>query len=80
MLTTQLHVTLFQVVLTVNVHIYVVNQYRATDFIVPGPGKVEMMFTPADGGESTTYTIHEFDGSGVALGMYNIDKVSLAKF
>jgi isocitrate dehydrogenase len=47
------------------------DQYRATDFKVPGPGKLTMTFQPADGGEPTSYEIFDFPGGGVALGMYN---------
>ncbi|XP_074856855.1 isocitrate dehydrogenase [NADP] cytoplasmic [Carettochelys insculpta] len=51
------------------------DQYRATDFVVPGPGKVEMIYTPKDGSKPVTYLIHHFEGcGGVALGMYNLDQ------
>ncbi|KAL0624261.1 Isocitrate dehydrogenase [NADP] cytoplasmic [Plecturocebus cupreus] len=51
------------------------NQYRATDFVVPGPGKVEITYTPSDGTQKVTYLIHNFEeGGGVATGMYNQDK------
>ncbi|PWE17533.1 NADP-dependent isocitrate dehydrogenase [Marinicauda salina] len=49
------------------------DQYRATDFRVPGPGKLTMKYEPADGGEVQEYVVHEFDGAGVAMGMYNHD-------
>ncbi len=49
------------------------DQYRATDFTVPGPGTLTMTFTPADGGEPVTYDLFEFPGPGVAMGMYNLD-------
>uniref|UniRef100_A0A674MUW3 Isocitrate dehydrogenase [NADP] n=1 Tax=Takifugu rubripes TaxID=31033 RepID=A0A674MUW3_TAKRU len=50
------------------------DQYKATDFVVPGDGKVEMIYTPASG-TPVKYTIHEFKGTGgVAMGMYNTDK------
>ena len=49
------------------------DQYRATDFLVPGPGKLTMSFTPAGGGKPVTYDVFDFPGSGVALGMYNLD-------
>lgn len=49
------------------------DQYRATDFKVPGPGKLTMKFEPADGGEAIEREIYEFEQSGVAMGMYNID-------
>ncbi len=45
------------------------DQYRATDYVVPGPGKVEMTFTPEDGGEKATMEIYTFDGPGVTMGM-----------
>ncbi|XP_058949512.1 isocitrate dehydrogenase [NADP] cytoplasmic [Pocillopora verrucosa] len=51
------------------------DQYKATDFVVPGKGKVEMIYTPADGGEPVKYVVHEFsDGGGVAMGMFNTDE------
>ena len=51
-------------------------QYKATDFVVPGSGKVELVYTPSGGGEKQSFTVHNFeDGGGVALGMYNTDKV-----
>ena len=49
------------------------DQYRATDFVVPGPGTVTMTYTPADGGEPFEMEIANFPGGGVALGMYNYD-------
>ncbi|KAK3777365.1 hypothetical protein RRG08_014111 [Elysia crispata] len=51
------------------------DQYRATDFVVPGPGKVTMKFEPTEGGETQEFTIFNFEESGgVAMGMYNTDK------
>ncbi|XP_044159470.1 isocitrate dehydrogenase [NADP] cytoplasmic [Bufo gargarizans] len=51
------------------------DQYRATDFVVPGPGTVEISFTPKDGGQPIKYVVHNFeDCGGVALGMYNTDQ------
>jgi len=50
------------------------DQYRATDFLVPGKGKLTMTFEPEDGGEVRKYDIYNFDGSGVAMGMYNTDE------
>ncbi len=49
------------------------DQYKATDFVVPGPGTVTIAFTPADGGEPMEFDVADFPGSGVALGMYNFD-------
>lgn len=39
------------------------DQYKATDFVVPGAGKLEMTFTPADGSAPTTYKIFDFEGA-----------------
>ena len=50
------------------------DQYRATDFKVPGPGKLTMTFQPADGGEPITHEVFDFPESGVAMGMYNLDE------
>src|SRR5215467_1509889 len=49
------------------------DQYKASDFVVPGPGTVTISYTPADGGEPMELTVAEFPGGGVALGMYNFD-------
>ncbi len=49
------------------------DQYRATDFLIPGPGRLTMKFEPADGGEAVEYEVFEFPGSGCAMGMYNLD-------
>lgn len=49
------------------------DQYRANDFLVPGPGRLTMKFEPADGGETVEYEVFEFPDSGCAMGMYNLD-------
>lgn len=49
------------------------DQYKATDFVVPGPGKLEMVFTPPSG-QPVKYTVHDYKGAGVALGMFNTDE------
>src|SRR3979411_1624129 len=49
------------------------DQYRATDFLVPGPGTLTMTFTPSGGGKPTQHQLFDFAGSGIALGMYNLD-------
>ena len=52
-------------------------QYKATDFVVPGAGKLEIKFTPNDASQDKIeHVIYDFQGSGVAMGMYNTDKVS----
>ncbi|HEY7798205.1 MAG TPA: NADP-dependent isocitrate dehydrogenase [Hyphomonadaceae bacterium] len=50
------------------------DQYKATNFRVPGKGKLTMTFTPSDGGAPTTYDVFDFPGAGVAMGMYNLDE------
>jgi len=47
------------------------DQYRATDVKIPGPGKLTLTYAPRDGGPSQTWDIYEFEGPGVAMGMYN---------
>jgi isocitrate dehydrogenase len=49
------------------------DQYKATDFVVPGPGKLTVTFTPSDGGEPMEFDVADFPGGGVAVGMYNFD-------
>ncbi len=49
------------------------DQYKATDFVVPGPGTLTMTYTPADGGKPVEYKVFDFNGGGVAMGMYNLD-------
>jgi isocitrate dehydrogenase len=49
------------------------DQYRATDYVVEKPGRLEMVFTPEDGGEPDRMEIFSFDSPGVALGMYNTE-------
>lgn len=51
------------------------DQYRATDFVVPGPGKLEISWTPSEGGEVIKFTVFDFvNTGGVALAMYNTDE------
>ena len=49
------------------------DQYKATDFLVPGKGKLEMKWTSADGKQKKEFEVFNFPGSGVALSMYNLD-------
>jgi isocitrate dehydrogenase len=49
------------------------DQYKATDFRVPGPGTVTITYTPDDGGEPMQLEVAKFAGGGVAMGMYNFD-------
>ena len=50
------------------------DQYRATDFKVPGRGKMEVKWTSEDGKDEIKYEVFNFTGPGVALSMYNLDK------
>ena len=50
------------------------DQYRATDFNVPGKGKLEIKWTSEDGKEKKEFEVFNFPGPGVALSMYNLDK------
>ncbi|WP_419818501.1 NADP-dependent isocitrate dehydrogenase [Glaciibacter flavus] len=49
------------------------DQYRATDFRFEGEGTLTMTFTPKDGGEPQQFEVFQSPGSGVAMGMYNLD-------
>ncbi|MDQ4006745.1 MAG: NADP-dependent isocitrate dehydrogenase [Actinomycetota bacterium] len=49
------------------------DQYKATDFVVPGPGKLTITYTPEDGSEPMEFDVADFNGGGVAVGMYNFD-------
>ncbi|MEV4007042.1 NADP-dependent isocitrate dehydrogenase [Actinomadura sp. NPDC049753] len=49
------------------------DQYKATDFVVPGPGKVTITYTPENGDEPMEFEVASFPGGGVAMGMYNYD-------
>jgi isocitrate dehydrogenase len=50
------------------------DQYRATDFLVPGAGTLTMTYTPTGGGSPITHKVYEFKEAGVAMGMYNLDE------
>jgi isocitrate dehydrogenase len=50
------------------------DQYRATDSVIKGKGKLTMTFTPEGGGEAKTWEVYNFEGDGVALSMYNTDE------
>ena len=50
------------------------DQYRATDFLVPGKGKLELKWTSEDGNDEKKFEVFNFTGPGVALSMYNLDK------
>ncbi len=50
------------------------DQYRATDFLIPGAGTLKMVFEPADGGAAQEYSVYDFPEAGIAMGMYNLDE------
>ncbi len=50
------------------------DQYRATDFRVPGAGALTLTFTPKDGSAPIQHEVYQFEGSGVAMAMYNVDE------
>ena len=50
------------------------DQYKATDFLVPGKGKLTMKWEAADGSDSKEYEVFDFPSSGIAMGMYNLDE------
>ncbi len=50
------------------------DQYKATDTVIKGKGKLTMTFTPADGSQPQTFEVYDFKGNGVALSMYNTDE------
>ena len=50
------------------------DQYRATDIVVNGPGKLTMTFTPEDGSGPQVHDVYQFEGPGVAMTMYNTEE------
>ncbi|KAJ6632738.1 Isocitrate dehydrogenase [NADP] cytoplasmic [Pseudolycoriella hygida] len=50
------------------------DQYKATDFVVPGAGTLELRFVPENGGTEISHVVHQYKGAGVALGMFNTDE------
>ncbi|KAK3033044.1 hypothetical protein RJ639_035670, partial [Escallonia herrerae] len=50
------------------------DQYRATDTVIEGPGKLKMVFVPENGGNPVELDVYNFKGPGVALAMYNVDE------
>ena len=49
------------------------DQYKATDFLIPGPGKLMMKWT-GENGEQIEHEVFDYPGAGVAMGMYNLDE------
>ena len=55
------------------------DQYKATDFVVPGPGSLTIKWTPKDGGAPIEHEVFDYPDAGVAMAMYNLDE-SIAGF
>jgi isocitrate dehydrogenase len=49
------------------------DQYRATDMVVPGEGRLTLTYTPSNGDEPVELDVYDFHGSGIAMAMYNVD-------
>src|SRR6187397_3181099 len=49
------------------------DQYKATDFVVPGPGTLTMSYVPDDGSDPIEVEVAKYPGGGIAMGMYNFD-------
>jgi isocitrate dehydrogenase len=50
------------------------DQYKATDVLIKGAGKLTMTFVPENGGETQTWNVYDYEGDGVAMAMYNNDE------
>ena len=50
-------------------------QYRSTDLVVPGAGKLQLVYSPANGGAPTVLDVFDFKCNGVAMSMYDTDEV-----
>ncbi|KAI8020253.1 hypothetical protein LOK49_LG04G03678 [Camellia lanceoleosa] len=50
------------------------DQYRATDTVIEGPGKLKMVFVPENGDVPVELDVYDFKGPGIALAMYNVDE------
>ncbi|TEB25547.1 isocitrate dehydrogenase [Coprinellus micaceus] len=50
------------------------DQYRSTDYVVPGPGRLQLVYTPADGSAPVSMNVYDFKAGGVAMAMYNTDE------
>ncbi|MCT6877740.1 MAG: NADP-dependent isocitrate dehydrogenase [Bifidobacteriales bacterium] len=55
------------------------DQYKATDFRIPGRGSLTVTFTPEDGGQPIEHLVYDYPGAGVAQVQYNLDQ-SIADF
>jgi isocitrate dehydrogenase len=49
------------------------DQYKAAEMLIPGKGKVELVYTPAEGGKEKRITVNEMKGSGIVQGIHNLD-------
>jgi len=55
--------------------------YKNVELLIPGPGKVELVYTDAGGAEKQRVLVHDYKGAGVTMAMHNLDKsiISFAK-
>ena len=58
--------------ITIGRHAYG-DMYKTAELVIPGPGRVDLVFTPADGGPQDSILVHEFKSPGVARGVHNLD-------
>src|SRR5438270_496817 len=49
------------------------DQYRASDLVIPGEGRLTLTYAPSDGGEPVELDVYDFPGGGIAMAMYNLD-------
>ncbi len=66
-------VTAWKKPITIGRHAYG-DIYKCVEYVVPGAGTAEIVFTPADGGEKKSLLIHRYEGPGVVMGMHNTEK------
>ena len=52
------------------------DQYKATDIKLPGPGVLKLVFSPKDGSKESEWTVNNFTGPGIGMGMFNTDEVN----
>jgi isocitrate dehydrogenase len=50
------------------------DQYKATDIKLPGPGVLKLVFSPKDGSKESEWTVNNFAGAGIGMGMFNTDE------
>ena len=51
------------------------DQYKATDIKLDGPGVLKLVFSPKDGSKTSEWTVNNYEGPGIGMGMFNTDEV-----